>query len=359
MVNYPLNIPKKIICDLCDYKCNNLRDFNIHVTTSKHLKNTNGNKMEINNSPLLIQKKILCEICNYKCNKESEFKKHINSVKHIKNTNNTNNIHSNINLKCIRCNKQYKTASGIWKHNKTCINLNLTNEILNEDITENTILDSSSNEIKALTELVLELVKNNTELQKQNQDFQKQVLEICKNNNNTIINNTNSNNMNTTNNKTFNLQVFLNEECKDAMNMSEFINSIQVKLSDLENIDNQGYIEGVSNIIINHLNKTEMYKRPFHCSDAKRETLYIKEENKWEKEGPDNNKMKKAVRGVEKKNFLMLNQWKEKYPKCLDSESTQSDAYMHLISKLMNGDEENINKVIKKLVKEVVIEKGK
>ena len=122
-----------------------------------------------------------------------------------------------------------------------------------------------------------------------------------------------------------------------------------MKLSDLENIGNQGYIEGVTNIIINHLNNTEMYKRPVHCSDAKRETLYVKEENKWEKEGPDNKKMKRAVQGVEKKNFLMLNQWKEKYPKCMDSESTQSDAYMKMISKLMNGNEDNINKVIKKI----------
>ena len=287
----------------------------------------------------------LCNYCNITCSKKNDWERHLLTNKHIGNLNgnkrNPQNPKNDI-FNCEKCNKIYKSRKGLWGHKKIC--KEETNNIV-----ENTIIDSSLNEIKVLTDLVLELVKSNNELQKQ-------VLEICKNNNNnnTIIN---SNNVNTTNNKTFNLQVFLNEECKDAMNMSEFINSIQVKLSDLENIGNQGYIEGVTNIIINHLNNTEMYKRPVHCSDAKRETLYVKEENKWEKEGPDNKKMKKAVLGVEKKNFLMLNQWKEKYPKCMDSESTQSDAYMKLISKVMNGDEENINKVIKRIAKEVVIAK--
>ena len=168
----------------------------------------------------------------------------------------------------------------------------------------------------------------------------------------------NSNNVNTTtNNKIFNLQFFLNEECKDAMNMSEFINSIQLKISDLENIGKNGYVEGMSNIIIKQLNDTDMYKRPVHCSDAKRETLYVKEENKWEKETQETKQMLTAVRGVNKKNFQLLTTWKETHPKCMDSKSNQSDEYMKVVSKVMDGDVENINKVIKKVAKEVVIEK--
>jgi hypothetical protein len=139
--------------------------------------------------------------------------------------------------------------------------------------------------------------------------------------------------------------------------MSEFINSIELKLSDLENIGKLGYVQGMSNIIIKELNATDMYKRPVHCSDAKRETLYVKEENKWEKEGPDNNKMIKAVHAVDKKNYLMLNKWKESHPKYLDGQSKQCDEYMKLMSKIMDGDKENINKVIKKVAKEVVIYK--
>jgi len=292
------HLPKQFNCENCDYVTSNRKDYNRHLLTRKHINTINTIKYNI--LPPTGDKEYICE-----------------------------------------CGKTYKHNASLFNHKKKC-----------KGPSNEKIIDTSSNEFKSLTDLVLELVKNNTELQKQNQDFQQKMFELCKNNNNTTIN-TNSHN----NNKTFNLQVFLNEECKDAMNMTEFINSIQLKLSDLENIGNQGYIEGVSNIIINHMNNTEMYKRPVHCSDAKRETLYVKEENKWEKEGPDNKKMKRAVLGLEKKNFLMLNEWKEKYPKCMDSESTQSDAYMKMISKLMNGNEDNINKVIKKIAKEVVIEK--
>jgi hypothetical protein len=360
--NSPPKEVNKLICEQCDYTCSKLRDYKIHTSTAKHIKNINGTQMEIDSFPPLILKKILCEVCHYKCNKESEFKKHINSLKHIKNINenineknNIYNIDSKSNLKCIRCNKQYKTASGIWKHNKTCINLDLSNKLINEDIEEETILDSSMNEFKALTELVIELVKNNTELQKQNQDFQKQVLEICKNNNNTVIN---SNNNNNSNNKTFNLQLFLNEECKDAMNMSDFINSIELKISDLENIGKLGYVEGMSSIIIRELNDTDMYKRPVHCSDAKRETVYVKEENKWEKDNKETKQMVKAVRGVDKKNYKLLTSWKEMDPKCVDSKSNQCDKYMKIMSKVMDGDIENVHKVIKKVAKEVLIDKS-
>ena len=170
----------------------------------------------------------------------------------------------------------------------------------------------------------------------------------------------NSNNVNTTNNTTnkiFNLQFFLNEECKDAMNMSEFINSIQLKISDLENIGKVGYVEGMSNIIIKQLNDTDINKRPVHCSDAKRETLYIKEENKWEKDTQETKQMLMAVRGVDKKSYQMLSNWKETHPKCLNGDSNQNDEYMKIMSKVMDGDVENVNKVIKKVSKQVVIDK--
>ncbi len=243
--------------------------------------------------------------------------------------------------------KKYKHNASLFNHKKKCIP---------PTITEETVLDTSSNEIKVLSNLVLEVIKNNNELQKQNHDLQQKMFELYKNNNNnnTIIN-TNSNN--TTNNKTFNLQFFLNEECKDAMNMSDFINSIEIKLSDLVNIGKLGYVEGMSNIIIKQLNDTDVNKRPVHCSDAKRETLYVKEENKWEKETQETKQMLTAVRGVNKKNYQLLTTWKETHPKCMDSKSKQCDEYMKITSKVMDGDEENINKVIKKIAKQVVIDK--
>jgi hypothetical protein len=302
--------------------------------------------MVISESPKNRQKKFICVKCDYKCSKESDYTKHLNTFKHSKLINvNEKLIEKSHIFKCSICDKEYKSNVGLWKHKKKCIVPPVTEEI---------VLDASSNEFKVLTDLVLELVKNNTELQKQNQDFQKQVLEICKNNNNTVIN---SNNNNNSNNKTFNLQVFLNEECKDAMNMSDFINSIEIKVSDLVNIGKLGYVEGMSNIIIKQLNDTDMYKRPVHCSDAKRETLYVKEENKWEKDTQETKQMLTAVWGVNKKNYTLLANWKETHPDCMSSKSNQSDEYMKITSKVMDGDLENINKVIKKVSKQVVIDK--
>ena len=280
----------------------------------------------------------ICKECDFVCSKQSDWSRHILRPKHIKNI---NNIKKQEKAHKCNCGKVYKYYSGLWKHLKTC-------NKLNEPIQcEENVIEILINENKDFKNIILDLVKSNN-------DLQKQMIEICKNNKNTVIN-TNSNN--NSNNKTFNLHFFLNEECKDAMNMSEFINTIQLKLSDLENIGKLGYIEGMSNIIIKQLNNTELNKRPVHCSDAKRETLYVKDEDKWEKEGPENKKMIKAVRGVDKKNYQMLNAWKTTYPKCLDSKSKQNDEYMILMSKVMDGDAENVNKVIKKVAKEVIIDK--
>ena len=301
-----------------------------------------------------------CSICDYTTDRKSSYSKHLLSGKHKKHeelTSFTEPLTESISeIICSNCEKKYKSRVGLWYHQKKCKNTSpIENPVtvdLEKSTANSTVLDSSLNEIKALTELVIELVKNNTELQKQNQDFQKQVLEICKNNNTTINNNSHNNN------KTFNLQLFLNEECKDAMNMSDFINSIEVKISDLENIGKLGYVEGMSSIIIRELNDTDMYKRPVHCSDAKRETVYVKEENKWEKDNKETKQMIKAVRGVDKKNYKLLTTWKDLNPKCMDSKSSECDNYMKVMSKVMDGDIENVHKVIKKIVKEVVIDKS-
>ena len=316
--------------------------------------------------------KRMCKKCDFVCSKRSDWERHILRPKHIRNTQeNVNDIKKTAkNAHSCNCGKSYKFYSGLWKHSKTCdykimVDISNNEQANINDLSNNNI---SNTEVSYLTNLVLEVVKNNAELQKhtneiqkqnyelqkQNQEFQKQVLELCKGNKNTVIN---SNNNNTTNNKTFNLQLFLNEECKDAMNMSEFINSIQLKISDLENIGKLGYVEGMSNIIIKQLNDTDLNKRPVHCSDAKRETLYVKEENKWEKDTQETKQMLKAVRCVDKKNYKMLANWKDAYPKCMDSKSNQSDEYMKVVSKVMDGDEENINKVIKKVAKQVLIDK--
>jgi hypothetical protein len=291
----------------------------------------------------------ICEICDFRCSKKCNYDKHIVTRKHI---NNDNSLHKKGEIEQIKkykceCGKEYNHRQGLYTHKKKC-------KPMEHLDASNNIIDVLINENKDFKNIIMELVKNNN-------DLQKQMIDVCQKiqPSNTNINSHN----NTTNNKTFNLQLFLNEECKDALNMSEFINSIELKMSDLENIGKLGYVEGMSNIIIKQLNDTDMYKRPVHCigiasSDAKRETLYVKEENKWEKEGPDNNKLIKAVHSVDKKNYLMLNKWKDAHPKYLDGQSKQCDDYMKLMSKVMDSDKENINKVIKKVAKEVVIDKG-
>ena len=261
-------------------------------------------------------KNYVCESCEYICYKKYNYTQHLMTAKH---------------------------------KNKNILKIEIS-----DDNTDNKEVDPSSNEIKAMAGLMVEIVKSNNELQKQNNDLQKQVLEICQKIQQPTIN-TNSHNNN--NNKTFNLHFFLNEECKDAMNMSEFIDSIKLKISDLENIGKLGYIEGMSNIIIKQLNDTDVNKRPVHCSDAKRETLYIKDENKWEKDTEDTKKMARAVRNVDKKNYQLLSNWKEIYPECANSKSKQSDEYLKVVNKVMDGDEENVNKVIKKVSKQVLIDK--
>jgi hypothetical protein len=184
-----------------------------------------------------------------------------------------------------------------------------------------------------------------------------------KNGNNVIThtindNSTNINNNNNNNNNTFNMNFFLNEQCKDAMNMKDFVNSIQLNMTDMENVGRLGYVEGMSNILIDNLQKTDVYKRPVHCSDVKRETLYVKDDNKWEREGPDHSKMVNAVLAVEQKNVILVNEWAKAHPSCMNSHTRENETYFKLSKAVTDGDKEgNIAKVIRRVAKKVVIEK--
>ena len=286
-----------------------------------------------------------CEKCDFTCYKKSEWERHIETKKHIKTVNNALNNDKNAeieSLTCKNCNKFYKCRTGLWRHHKKYENNTCIKPIK---------LDEKS-EMKTLTNLVLELVRNNTELQKQNQEFQIQVMDICKNSSITNISNNNSHN------KTFNLQVFLNEECKDAMNLSEFIESIHLKLPDLLNIGKMGYTEGISKIILKELSETAQNKRPVHCSDVKRETMYVKQENKWEKEGPENIRIKNAIKNIEQKNIaLLMNEWKAEHPDHMKSESSENDEYLRLVNQITSGSEDNLNKVVRRIANDVMINK--
>jgi hypothetical protein len=205
-----------------------------------------------------------------------------------------------------------------------------------------------------LVQMVLDVVKSNNETQKQTNELQQQVLEICKNG---ITNNSHNN----SHNKTFNMQFFLNETCKDAMNISDFVESVKLQVSDLENVGKVGYIEGISNIIIKKLKDLDVSKRPVHCADQKREVMYIKDENIWEKEDENNKKLRKAIRMIAHKNICMFKDFREKYPDCEEYDSNKNSQYNKIVYESMGGkgdnDYEKDTKIIKKIAKAVGIEK--
>jgi hypothetical protein len=305
-------------------------------------------------------KKYNCKFCDFNTSKRCNYTIHLSTAKHkiLTNPNTINANKSSLQVyECSNCNKLYKHISTLSAHKKKCF----MGEISIEDSSETIILDASNNDIKMLTNLVLEVVKSNTELQKQNtelqkqnQEFQKQVLDVCQKIQPSTINHTTNNN---NNNKTFNLQFFLNEQCKDAMNVTEFVNSFKLNLEDLERVGRQGYVDGISYIILSKLKETDIYKRPFHCSDAKRETLYVKDANGWEREGAENAKMIKAVKDVGQKNFPILNDYRLLHPECIQADSEYNDKYVQMMIQAAGSQKDNVNKVIKKIAKEVTIEK--
>jgi hypothetical protein len=291
-----------------------------------------------------LSKKYCCEICDYITERKSNLYNHNLSAKHIKSMN-SNEIKQKLSTDhiCEICNKKYKDYSGLWRHHKKCFEKKELKELHESTIIqyENTITP----------ELVLEIIKQNNELQKQ-------MIEVLKNGtNNTNINNS----MNNSNNKTFNLQVFLNETCKDAMNIMDFVDSIKIQLSDIESIGELGFVNGMSKLIIKHLNALDENMRPVHCNDLKRSSLFVKDANVWAKEDDNNNKLKKAIKSIAHKNICALPEWRQKYPDCIYSESKKSDQYNHIVIEAMGGagdnDDEKADKIISKIAKTITIDK--
>ena len=301
-------------------------------------------------------KQYCCNHCDYICFKKYNWTKHLATDKHqnavleITSCKKWQNMATN--FKCDFCNKIYNTASGLWKHQKKCHVYNVQNDLINiESSNNNNSKLMQNSDFVNLTNLICELVKTNT-------DIQKSVIELCKNG--TSNNIVNSNNVNS-NNKTFNLQVFLNETCKDAMNISDFVESVKLQVSDLENVGKVGYIEGISNIIIKNLKEMDVEKRPVHCTDQKREVMYVKDENIWEKEDENNKKLRKAIRMIAHKNICMLKAFREKYPDCEEYDSKKNSQYNKIVYESMGGkgdnDYDKETKIIKKIAKQVTIDK--
>jgi len=295
-----------------------------------------------------VAQKFECNFCDYNTVRKCNYEKHLSSHKHIHRTL-LNTLEQKSSKKedffCKTCNKRYTVRNSLWYHEKKCNPVPAA--LVPATLVPATLVPD---EIKTLTTMVMELMKSNAELQKQ-------LVDVCKQNNTTI---SNSNNITHSNNKTFNLQFFLNEQCKDAMNMSDFVNTFELRLSDLESVGDLGYVEGISKIIVERLNSMDIYKRPMHCSDAKRETLYIKDADKWEKEAKHNPKLRKAIQTVSFKNMKLVTTWSDTYPESKNSESRLNDRYMKLIKQSTGGNGDNADnedKIIRRIAKEIVIEK--
>ena len=297
-----------------------------------------------NNSVAFSGKKVAkyfyCENCDYNCSKKYNWDKHISTSKHTMETNGNfwkpesgkkwQNQYS-----CETCDKDFKNRSGLWKHNKKY---------------HLTISDDKQSDTKQLTELVMKVVE-------QNQELTKQIVDLSKNSHNSSINHSTVN----SNNK-FNLNFYLNETCKNAINMSDFINSLNVSITDLENTSRLGYAEGVSKIFINGLTDISVHDRPVHCADQKREILYIKQDNEWTKDTDDKAGLTKAIKLIAHKNIKQLSEWQKLNPDYKDPDSKQNDKYQQILCNAISGStkeesEKNYEKIIRNIAKHTVIEK--
>jgi hypothetical protein len=307
-----------------------------------------------------------CEMCDYKCCNKTNYDKHLSTRKHLMANNNAKNQDNSANntnnfieqdkraYVCQKCNKEYVHQSSLCKHKKTC------------KPRENIQMQIKDDDSASLHNIIAELIKNNNDFQRQvmlqtnelqaqharqTNELQKQILELCKNG----TNNTNCNN--NTKNK-FNINVFLNDTCKDALNLSEFIDNMIVSREDLENTGRLGFVEGISKIIIDHLRQLDVTKRPIHCTDSKRETMYIKDENKWNKE-LDSKKVDGVIQSVSHKSNRTLLDWKGDNPDYSNMDSFFSQNCLVMAMNSMAGEkrEQYYPKVARLIAKETVIDR--
>ena len=339
------------LCSTCNIRCNTIKLLEDHNKTQKHLKKLDGSLSQ-ENSNMINLKTYNCETCHVTTSSKKDYTKHLLTTKHNKLISVNPELIAEIPKHiCINCLKEYKSNVGLWKHKKVCLIEKKHQEINN--ITENTT-ENKDKVIELLTKENLDFKNIIFEFMKNSSEMQKQLIDVCKNSNNTIISNNNNNN------KTFNLQFFLNEQCKDAMNISDFANSFDLQLSDLETVGELGYVNGITKIMVDKLNAMDIYKRPIHCSDAKREIIYVKDENVWAKEKKDNPKLRQAIKNVSFRNMKLVYNWSNAYPESKDNQSRLNDTYMKLVIESTGGQGpilESENKIMRRIAKEIVIDK--
>jgi len=293
----------------------------------------------------------LCELCDYSTSRNSQYQRHLKTDKHQNNEKSTFCQHLSTNVNTFssvfvcECGKKYKERTGLWKHKKKCFNN-----------TNKQTIEEKAKSITDKDELIMFLIKECSDYKNMIVEQQSMMMKVIENGvgNNNSHNNSHNNH---SNNKTFNLQVFLNETCKDAMNITDFVESIKLQLSDLEKFSEVGYVEGISNIISSNLKTLDVTQRPVHCTDKKRETMYVKEQGKWNKEDDNKSHLRKAITKVADKNIKLLPQFREKYPEYKNSSSKVSDKYDKMVVEVMTVDQDKNEKIIKNISNITTIDK--
>jgi hypothetical protein len=321
---------------------------NVIIFFKKILKNIfSGNNMETlgNQIQQNSAQRFYCKFCHYGTDRKCNYDTHIISTRHIRNAEkrtdgnqiqqkfSENSAYCLKDYVCENCNKHFQSKSGLWKHEKKC------------NIDQSSYSKTSEEEISD-KQLIMMLIKDNSELKNL-------VIKVLENGTQNTMNNCH----NTTNshNKAFNLNFFLNETCKNAMNITDFVDSIKLQLTDFMDVGELGYVEGISNIIVKKLKDLDETVRPIHCTDQKRETFYVKDKDKWEKEEEDMKQIRKMIKRISYKNERLMSTYKEKYPDYNDPESKNSDKYSKFVIEALGGDGNNMvekeNKIIKHITK--------
>jgi hypothetical protein len=318
-----------------------------------------------------------CEQCNFKCSKKSDFDRHVLTAKHKNRTNRTEKTPKNAEKFECFCGKVYKARNSLWYHKQRC-NRN-ESETHDNNINEKQDITAPPSELSNQSNLVLELLRENKEFkelmveqnkqmqdtqkllcqaQSQLQDTQTQIVEICKEGK--IINNTTNN---TTNHNTqFNLNFFLNDTCKDAMNITDFLGNLNVHIDEIEYIGKHGYVNGMTKMIMERLKEMDITKRPIHCTDVKRETMYIKDKDEWCKDTEELTKLRRILNSISMNNYRTVPAWQTAHP---DSEVMDSRNYnfCYKMMRLILGDVEDEqirldNKIIKTIAKDLFVSKN-
>ena len=300
-----------------------------------------------------ISYKFFCEKCNYKCSKQSEYNKHLTTAKHKKLTNLTEKSPKiSDEFKCTICEKQYKSRMGLWQHKKKCSQP----EISIQETIEKPQAIPDMNVFMDLLHQNQEFKQLMVEQSNHIQDLQEKLVVAVKTGGQHIENQT------INNNQKFNLNFFLNEQCKDAINMSDFIENMELNIEDLTETGRLGYVGGISRILVNKLQELDIYQRPLHCTDMKRETLYIKENDEWEKQANSKEKLTHLVNKVANKNCKNLKLWVDEHPRSQVFDSPENMEYINLTQAVLGGLGEQEckqfkDKIIRGVIKEVMVNK--